>query len=112
VSELPKSIRVGYRDYLVEAWDYKAASASEKFGECDRNYAIIRVSPEYGEVQTARTLLHEVLHAIWTNANLPSGEGTSDEEAIVTVMSNHLAQIWRDNPEFVAFLTESLSPPA
>jgi hypothetical protein len=109
VSELPKTIRVGHRDFAIENWDIQSASAEGRFGDCDNNNARIRVCTAHDAGKTVETLMHETLHACWNNGALGSKE---TEEKVVTVLAKQLAQVVRDNPEFVAFLTESLSPPA
>jgi hypothetical protein len=49
----------------------------------------------------AETVLHELLHAVFAVASVQAKQG---EEHIVSVVATHLAQIIRDNPEFVTWL--------
>lgn len=103
--DLPKSIRIGYRDFAIEQWDSRHAVASSRYGECDKMNAVIRVDTQFGPIKAANTLLHEVMHAAWTMAGLDDSE---EEERTVTSMSNVMTQVWRDNPDFVHFMSESL----
>lgn len=103
---LPKSIRVGYRDYTVIDWQREDAEGAARFGECDKNRAIIKVCLDYGPAKSANTLLHEVLHAAYMAGRLNDKE---PEEKVVSVLSDQLSQIWRDNPEFVAFMSTALT---
>lgn len=100
--DLPKSVKVGYRDFTVEDW---LKPSIEHCGECDKNYAHIKVDTRFGAASSANTLLHEVFHAMWREADLP----TDIEEKAVTLMANQLCGVWRDNPEFVAFMSRSLA---
>jgi hypothetical protein len=108
MAEMPKSIRIGYRDYAVEHWPTNIATASNRLGECDRMNFVIRVREDMNPQLTAEVLLHEVIHAVWEMGCMgdpPSG----DEERCVNILGNQLTQVWRDNPKFIAFMTESLS---
>jgi len=107
MSSLPASIRVGYLDFAVEIWVTQHANAAGRYGECDKANAIIRVDTSYGPVKAASTLLHEVIHACFDVAGI---EDTDSEERTVTHLSNQLAQVWRDNPDLVAYLSDALRP--
>lgn len=102
---LPSSIRIGFRDYQVVELPWQDSDSQERFGDCDTNHSIIRVAMHYGAVRAAHTLLHEVLHGAWDAARLSPRE---QEEGAVTGLADILAGVWRDNPEFVRFLSESL----
>lgn len=108
MTDLPKSIRVGYRDYSIELWAANHAMSAGRYGECDKANAVIRIDVSYGAVKAASTLLHEVLHAC---CDVGQREDEDSEERTVSVLSNQLAQVWRDNPDFVAFMSDSLNPP-
>lgn len=97
---MPTQIRVGYRDFTIEEWPTARACSADRLGECDKDGGIIRVRTDFGQVKTASTLLHEVLHAAYHMGNI-NGD---DEENIVSIFANQLTQIWRDNPQFVAFM--------
>lgn len=99
-------VRVGYLDFVVESWKPAFASASYRLGECDRDNAVIRVRSDLGRQVKAEVFLHEVLHACYHIGCL-SGD---DEEKIVSIFAKQLAQVWRDNPDMVEFLSASLRP--
>lgn len=96
----PASIKVGFRDYRIESWPAREASASNRFGECDRTNSVIRVRDDLPPQVTAMLAMHEMLHAAWENGDLPG----TDEEKTVAVLANQLAQIVRDNPDFMAVI--------
>lgn len=103
--DLPKSIRVGYRDYAVEPWSSVVASANGRLGECDRLNLIIRIRSDLNPMVTAEVLLHEVIHACYGNGVL---EAEDSEERVTESLANQLAQVWRDNPHFVDFMSVAL----
>ena len=107
MAELPKSIRVGYRDYTVEEWPANLASVSNRWGECDRRNLGIRIQQDLLPAMRAEVLLHEVIHAAYEMGALDEKDG---EERIACVLGNQLTQVWRDNPELIAFMSESLTP--
>ena len=107
MAELPKCIRVGYRDFTVEAWAKAVAEAKQRLGECDGTDGVIRVKVELQPQLEAEVLLHEVLHACYYSGCL---DPAADEEKMVNILGNQFTQVWRDNPDFVAFMSESLNP--
>lgn len=94
--DFPEKFRVGYRSYHIEDWSPRAAYSSGRYGEASHVEGVIRVDTSHGPVQSAETLLHEILHAVsaTNHANL-FGHG---EEAAVTGLSAGLTQVMRDNP--------------
>lgn len=99
---LPCVVRVGYVDYqIVPTYD----SDGDK-GKCDFDSRVIFVRDNLSQPERANTLLHEILHAAWEMGDLADG---CAEEKIVNVLANQLTAIWRDNPEFVAFMNDALS---
>lgn len=104
MADLPKSIRVGYRDYAVVAWSTLEATAAQRYGETDRITGLIRVRADLNPQMAAEVLLHEVLHCCYEHGCADGG----DEEKIVSLFGYQLTQVWRDNPDFVAFMSESL----
>jgi hypothetical protein len=104
---LPATIRVGYRDYdVLEISPLK----SEAEGAVGRHSAVvcqIELRTDTKPVETADTLVHEVLHAAWSVAGLSVKDG---EERIVTQLAHLLTQVIRDNPDLVAYLSEALRP--
>ena len=101
-TKLPPSIRVGYRDFKLEHWPVNEARADQSYGQCDKGNAIIRIDASISASVTANTVLHELLHACWTH--IPE----EHEELTVSVLADHLTQVWRDNPELVKWLTKNI----
>lgn len=108
MAELPKSLRIGYRDYTVEWWPTRQADQEGKLGLCNRDEATIKIAEGYDSFLTAEVLLHEVLHAAY---HMGCIDPSADEEKTVSILGNQMTQIWRDNPDFVTFMSDSLNPP-
>ena len=103
---LPEKIKIGYRDYTVERWHSMDANSARLYGEASHSPAILRVDTSYGSVHSGATLLHEVLHGIWTMYGLPEGEKEFSQETIVERLSNALACMARDNPGLLTQLDQ------
>lgn len=106
MTEMPFQLKVGSITYRVVEWPYQETLALNADGQCDLIRRIIRVREDMNRDDKARTFLHEILHAAYNMGNLADGES---EEKVVTVLANQMAQIWRDNPDFVAFMNDALS---
>ncbi len=106
VKALPKKLKVGYVDYRIEDWDTAQADASARYGETDRVRRIVRVDTTHSSQQSAETLLHEVLHCVYSMWNLPGDK--DKEEKIITAMASGLATVWRDNPDVFSWIDMNL----
>ena len=100
---IPASIRVGFCDFTVEA----LTEPKKVLGDIEADHARIRIDVDRPAPMVATTLLHEVLHGAWYMANLPN---KAEEEDVVTSLAYQIAQVWRDNPDLVAYLSEALRP--
>lgn len=107
MASLPTSIRVGYRDYKISEYPARISEAEGNVGWHSGmlNEIAVRVDGQVPSEQ-ADSLIHEVIHACFQVGGLKY----DDEEKIVTILAHQLTQVWRDNPDFVAFMSESLSP--
>lgn len=99
---LPRSVRVGFQDFIVEPYFETPAPDN---GEFRRDDGLIKLDTSLPEQRVAATLLHEVMHAAWANGELGA---SAREERAVSVLANQMAQVWRDNPALVAYLSRVL----
>jgi hypothetical protein len=100
IDDLPQSIRVGPHDIRFAA--LAAAEARRNYGTFVPAEQEIRLHSAYASGSMAvDTVLHEVLHAIFAIATVQAKQG---EEHIVSVVATYLAQVIRDNPDFVSWL--------
>jgi REP element-mobilizing transposase RayT len=104
--ELPKSVRVGHRDYAVVPWDRADAEDKEALGDCDHIHGVIRVRADLSAQESVRVLIHEVFHAMWHVGDL---EKSAREEKAVSVLSFQWAAVLGQNPGLVAFMSDALS---
>lgn len=106
MSDLPKSLRIGYRVYSVEEYDAELADAAGDLGECNKSIARIRVKlAGLDRAEIANVLLHELFHGIWRDRDLDP----SYEEPVITALVNGFLSVWKDEPELIRFISESLS---
>ena len=96
----PARLRIG-----AQWWQVRRAKLDgdrQKYGETDERRLRITLAPWVGPGQARDTLLHEVLHAIWSQTALDQDE--DEQERIVRSFTPWLLQVLRDNPELVEFL--------
>lgn len=101
---MPHSVRVGAFDFAVEDWDPRQANSASRFGECDKQQNIIRVRTDIPRQRVAEVLLHEINHAVW---EVGACDELAEEERVISAISMVWCQIWRDNPDLIAFLSEA-----
>lgn len=103
--QLPKSIRVAHMDFKIEEWPVPASSASHRWGEFSISEQTIRVHVQDRQFyEVLATLLHELTHAICWAYTIRLGRRGDTEERMVSTMAVAWAQIYRDNPELIAFI--------
>ena len=100
VDDLPPTIRVGPHD--IRFAQLGTADAKKNYGTFVPAEQEIQLQQEYvSGSMAAETVLHELMHAIFAVATVQVKQG---EEHIVSVIATYLAQIVRDNPDFVMWL--------
>lgn len=82
------------------------AAAEGKFGDFSAMDSRIRCDPNAGRIKLLDTLLHEILHGIWWAYGIHDNDG---EERTVGTLSTALTQIFRDNPDLLRFIHESVA---
>ena len=92
---LPASVKVGPWVYRIEAWHTHHANSRGRYGECEHQTRTIRVDASYGPIQTAQTLMHELMHAVCGAWHVHDAD---DEERTVTALSTGLTSVLVDNP--------------
>ena len=108
VPSFPAKIKIGYYTYLVEDWPPDRASLAQRFGECDRNEKVIRVCRQHGDHKAADTLLHETMHALYSEYKL---EDADLEERTVGALALGLSGVFLDNPEFLRWFSWAITQP-
>ncbi len=104
-SDLPKSVKVAWRDYKIENWDRREAAGAGRYGETVHASKTIKIDMSYGSRQAASTLLHEIMHA---SAAMWNYQESSKEEEVVSAFQHGLSTVWRDNPDVFAWIGHHL----
>lgn len=99
-TELPKTLKIGYRTYEVVPLSPPDFEMTDKYGWCDKINSRIYIYVSEQPMVTADTLLHEVIHATWTWMGL---EERHDEEATATRLATGLINVFYENPDLLEF---------
>jgi hypothetical protein len=109
VQTIPTPIKVGTLTYTVETFfPLKDPETNEEVaGLCVFDTQTIKVngiaaSNEY----VVDTVLHELLHAVWSERGLPK---TPKEERAVKALGTGLVALFQDNPKLLAWVKKGLS---
>lgn len=99
-------MRVGAFDFLIIDWDSPSANAERSFGVCIPGNQTIKVDSSVHPMKVADTLIHEINHAIWWAYNMYDED---KQERTVATMATAWTQIYRDNPEILAFIQQQVA---
>ena len=99
---MPCSVRVADRIYTIEV-DNELAAEERCDGYCQVVEKLIQIDTSHGGYQTASTLIHEILHAIYEEYNV---NGNDDEERTVRSLERGLMQVFLDNPDLLQFIAQ------
>ena len=104
--QTPDKIKVGYKEYKLEEWKQTVASANEAQGQFFSKEGVIGYVTTENGVSHAKTILHEIMHAIIYQWNIELGE--KEEEHLVNALSNGLTTVFVDNPKLMDYLKEKI----
>lgn len=90
---IPKKIKVGYKEYTIEMMDQLDDGCRELYGQCHYDDEIIKLCTRYPINQQKCTLVHELIHAVDNMCHV----GLSEKQ--VTRLGKGLYQLIKDNPE-------------
>ena len=107
---LPPSVRIGPFDFRVDPWPPAEAAQREALGEIDRIGLVIRIRQDLPPQRQAETLLHEIVHGIWSVGSIDCL--VPGEEGFVSAFSTFLMQVMRDNPQLLAWFVATAERPA
>jgi len=99
----PKRVRVGNHDF---DYLYGTIEADDRYvyGRMNPRHTQILIDDSNAESQIRDTVLHETLHAIWSDA--PHILDSETEEQVVRALTPGLLSVMRENPKLVAYLLE------
>lgn len=103
---MPASLRIGAHDLavlIIPGW-----SPDSEDGKTQGQYSSNEQNIRFGENAPSKThavdtAFHEICHALL----LPLGIKEKKEEPICSLLGSGLAQVLRDNPQFVTWLRET-----
>lgn len=101
----PEKIKVGPYLYNIHEVDGQWSEDHEAHGKCNTQTHNIWINTTYDSAHVLDTLLHELLHALWSQYNLKDKE---EEEDVVTRLATGLVQLLLDNKHLLKFIKESL----
>jgi hypothetical protein len=96
----PKTIRVGAFDYRVELEPTLAEKAGV-LGLCVTDNITIYLDGNMPDPVEAETLLHEALHAMWTQTTLDKMYTDEQEEAIIHSLSPAIFLFLQENRDYL-----------
>lgn len=103
----PKALKVGPHWFKVW-WNNEACTNADVAGAMMEQASVILVDPNISKTQQRETLLHECLHAMWSQTWMdkifPDEDQDGDGERIIHTLAPVLLSFLRDNPEVVEFL--------
>lgn len=108
VPSLPKTLKVAAFDIVVEEWHPHAATGEQKYGIFSSYTMTIKVDCSVPTCKVLDTFLHEIFHAIYWAYSI---EDEDKEERIVNCLGTAWAQVLRDNPLLVEWLSAVTSGP-
>lgn len=104
---LPPRLKVGPHWWKVSFVEDLVDSTGSRmlFGEIDNIACVVNLSPSQSFDQARDTVLHELLHAAFTNTICFARKKTRpDEEGVIRSVTPFLLDVLRDNPELVQWL--------
>ncbi len=111
----PTSLKVGHLDFDIlwldeEEWKAHPDVEEDKAGHMAgwQSLIIVRVQSKISESNLREILLHEVVHAAFYVCGLwnePVHRHDDVEEAFIMRTAPVMLQVFRDNPDFVKYLT-------
>jgi hypothetical protein len=111
--KVPAAVEVGPHSYAVIvdpiAWHkvYAATASIGLAGQTDHTRLTIHLDPDNVGTMQADTLLHEILHAVFTFSGVSRDLGFEKEEDAVNRIAPALLAVLRRNPALVAYLTST-----
>ncbi len=97
----PRTIKVLGRTYVC-SYEPALNLGVDNVGLCDNANMVIHILDGQHPVEEADTVIHELLHAIWSIMSID--QGGVDEEAVVARLSSGLIGVFLDNPELLVYL--------
>jgi hypothetical protein len=105
--KLPARVKIGYADYAIRIESRTEAEEGGRNGLTLNEAQQIRINGAVRAQRQAEAVVHEMLHAIWCVFDVER-LAAGDEEKTVTLLSDGLTTVMRDNPELFRCLQRAL----
>lgn len=102
-----KFIKILYANYEVIPLEERQAQLREIFGQFHSKEQIIEYDSSLKNSEKVNTVLHEVAHGIVHTMGLKF-HNDNEEEVFVNSFTAGLVTVFRDNPNFLSWILESL----
>ncbi|MDH3883535.1 MAG: hypothetical protein OET63_04915 [Desulfobacterales bacterium] len=103
---IPEAIKVGHYTYDIKESD-ELIDASGRHGTVSHPNRLIRIDTTRGDVETADTLIHEMLHCIFYLHEIEGGDREA-EEKLAARLTNGLCLLIADNPMTFRAIVDAL----
>lgn len=103
--KLPTKIKVAAFDIDIEDWHHHSANAAHSYGEFSSQENKIRIDVTTNKIKLIDTFIHEINHAIFWAYGI---EDEDKEERVVATLATAWVQIYRDNPDILPFIQDTL----
>lgn len=100
---LPKTLRVGHLKYTIKI--VPAGSLDRCYGDTNTIEQVIRLERDMAADRAREVVLHEIMHAIWSDRNL--GDRVSHEAAVTGVAAG-LVSVLGLNPRLRRWFAREL----
>lgn len=105
-AQLPAAVKVGYKTYRIVEMSDVESDQHRASGQTMHILGRMTINLGMGTREAAETLLHEIMHAVWSIWKMPHKD--IEEEPAVSSLAAGLATVWRDNPEVLAWIGRNL----
>lgn len=97
--ELPRAVKLGYANFLLEKRSNQFCEKEDMFGDCDVKVSRIRFNVAQSPNELANTIIHEILHALFHTEGIKVPD--SVEERVVNNLANGICKLIKDNPDLM-----------
>jgi Zn-dependent peptidase ImmA (M78 family) len=104
----PKVVRVNGKNYQVLFNEKNPLVEYANHGYCDNAKQVIHIEGEQTPFEECDTVIHELLHAVWSQMSLTDLDEQL-EERIVRALGTGLTGLFSDNPSLLDYYKMTLA---
>lgn len=101
-----KKVRINGHHYDLAYYDKSNIRKDECYGECQKHRNQILIAPNLNKSVEKETVIHEMLHAIWSEYSLDNFFPEEQEEVLVTTLAKGIHSVLENNPKLMNYLKE------